>query len=148
VVVDTRGRLPFDSRLVRSAMESPVILASTDEITEERGRALSAAGVELMVCKANADGRVDIHDLLSKLGEREITSLLVEGGAQLNEELLDKRVVDKMLLFLAPLILSGPNSLPMLAGRREIRQTWKAGGCRIVGDDVMLEVYPAERGGS
>ncbi len=148
VVVDSQGRLPAGSRLVKSAGDRPVIAATTDKIPPERRRQLAAAGVEVMVCAGGAGGRVAIDDLLIKLGEREITSVMVEGGASLNEELVSGQKVDKMILFLAPVIIGGPSVLPMVAGESEIRRLWALSGCRAIKDDVMLEFYPRGKGRS
>lgn len=145
VVVDSRGRIPLDSRVVRTAGTAPVILAATEKMPAGRRRDLEAAGVEVLFCALSERGQVDIDDLLVRLGEREITSVLVEGGALLNEELLAEELADKILLFLAPVIIGGPDSVPVVAGARPIMRNWQTDQCRLIGNDVMLEVYPKRK---
>lgn len=145
IVVDSRGRLPLDSRLVRTADADKVILATTERVSKGRRREFAKTGIELIYCSATEEGQVNIDDLFKRLGERAITSVLVEGGAALNEELLSKDLVDKMVVFIAPVILGEDNSLPMVAGGQEMNRSWKLTDCRIVGRDAMLELYPAEQ---
>lgn len=146
VIVDSRGRIPLESRVVRTAGEAPVIIATTGEMSAGRRRDLEAAGVEVLICGANERGQVDLDDLLARLGERELTSVLVEGGALLNEELLAEELADKILMFMAPLIIGGPDSVPVVAGARPIMRKWQTDKCRLIGNDVMLQIYP--KGGS
>lgn len=142
VIVDSSGRLPLDSRIVGAARADRVILAATEKMPKGRRRDLAGMGVETIFCATNERGQVDINDLLGRLGDLEITSVLAEGGALLNEELLAEELADKMLLFQAPLVIGGHDSVPMVAGNRSIRQNWQPAECRLVGNDVMLEVYP------
>jgi diaminohydroxyphosphoribosylaminopyrimidine deaminase/5-amino-6-(5-phosphoribosylamino)uracil reductase len=68
---------------------------------------LRTRGVEVVCLPAYDDGRVDLEALLRYLGERGIASVLVEGGATLSATLLRRRLVDKVLFFVAPKIIGG-----------------------------------------
>ena len=68
---------------------------------------LRARGVEVVCLPAYDDGRVDLEALLRYLGERGIASVLVEGGATLSTTLLTRRLIDKVLFFVAPKIIGG-----------------------------------------
>lgn len=127
VVLDSRLRLPLDSRLVRTAHEDVVVFCSHPE--ERKQRQLEAAGVRVQQIPtagnaanagtaAGADwgGRPDPERLLTQLGEWEITSLIVEGGSVVNGMMLAMRAVDRVFLYYAPKLLGGAEGVPFAAG--------------------------------
>jgi diaminohydroxyphosphoribosylaminopyrimidine deaminase/5-amino-6-(5-phosphoribosylamino)uracil reductase len=115
VVSDTKLRLPMDSRLVKTVKDDLVIFCSFVE--EKKRRELEARGIRVeQVQHATADGRPDIRHIVEKLGEYEITSLIIEGGALVNWTALAAEVVDKVFLFYAPKILAGTGSVPFASG--------------------------------
>ena len=140
VIVDSLLRIPTDSRIVES-VQGDLLVATTSAATERRRRALERAKVAIRVFDSPT-GRVDLHALFAWLGRRDITSVMVEGGAKLNWALLEGGAVDKILLYFAPKILGGFDSLPMVggAGRRS-----RSGAIRVrnlrtspVGPDEFL----------
>ncbi len=114
-VADSRLRLPLDSRLVKSA-DGDVMVFTTGSPESRRARALRKAGVEVVRVRSRRD-RPDLGAVVEELGRREILSVLLEAGAQLNWAALETGIVDKMFLFYAPKIL-GANHLPVVGGRR------------------------------
>ena len=118
VIADSLLRIPLNSRIVESVSDD-LVIATTSAAGREKRKPL----VERCVTVQDFDspnGRVDVHALLAWLGEREITSLMIEGGAKLNWAVLEAGLVNKVLLYFAPKILGGMESLPMVggAGRR------------------------------
>ena len=104
IVVDSRGRTPEGARMLSEPGATLVAVASLDPGTRER---LAGAGAEVEVV-ANGEGRVDLAELLRRLGgDRSITSLLVEGGGTLLGSLFDLGLVDKVVAFVAPTIIGG-----------------------------------------
>jgi diaminohydroxyphosphoribosylaminopyrimidine deaminase/5-amino-6-(5-phosphoribosylamino)uracil reductase len=115
VIVDSRLRVPLHSRLVETVEDDVLILCSFAE--ENKKRTLSERGVQVEQLPASTpDGRPDIASIVRVLGEREITSLLIEGGAMVNWTALAAGVVDKVFLYYAPKILAGTGSIPFAAG--------------------------------
>jgi len=103
VVVDSHLGIPLRSKLVQSA-DNDVAVFTVQRETAPKFRALSRAGVEVIRVRP-ARGRVDLNSVLRELGRRQIMSLQVEGGAELNGALLEQRLVDKMVLFYSPRIM-------------------------------------------
>ena len=99
VVFDREARLPPGGRLARGAADAPVIVVA-ERPDPARADALRGSGVELLV----ADG---LPAALDALGARGIRSLLVEGGAGIAGALLGHRLVDRLVIFQAPIILGG-----------------------------------------
>ena len=103
VVVDSRLRLPLNSKLVRSA-EGDVLVFTAQSPDLRRARALRRVGIEVVRVRSRAN-RPDLAAVVEELGRREILSVLLEGGARLNWAALEAGIVDKMFLFYAPRIL-------------------------------------------
>lgn len=115
VISDSKLRLPLDSRVVKTAKNDVVVFCSFAE--EKKRRELEDRGIRVVQVRLGAlDGRPDIAAVIQKLGELEITSLIIEGGAFVNWTALAANVVDKVFLFYAPKILAGTGSVPFASG--------------------------------
>ena len=101
VVVDSAGRLPADAAMLATEGTTLVAVASP-----EAARAIESSGADAFVAPG-ANGRVDLPQLLAELGSRDVTSLLVEGGAALHGALFDGGHVDKVVAFVAPVVIGG-----------------------------------------
>lgn len=115
VVVDSRLRMPLDCRLAKTVRDDVVIFCSFAE--EKKKQALEARGIRVeQVAVGLGDGRPDLLRVAHRLGEMEITSLMIEGGALVNWMALASGVVDKVFLYYAPKILAGTGSVPFAGG--------------------------------
>ncbi len=115
IVADSRLRLPLESRVVQTAKDDVLVLCSFAE--EKRKGELQKHGVRVQQISALAgNGRPDMSGIVRCLGEMEITSLLIEGGAMVNWAALAAGIVDKVFLYYAPKILAGTGSVPFAAG--------------------------------
>jgi len=115
VIVDSRLRLPLDSRIVKTVKDDVLVICSFAE--ERKRQQLEEHGVRVrQVGLGSGDGRPGMDQIVACLGEMEITSLLIEGGAMVNWAALAAGVVDKVFLYYAPKILAGTGSVPFAAG--------------------------------
>jgi len=111
VIVDSRLRLPLESRLVQSGQNDILVVCSLAE--EKRKQSLREHGIRVeQIPAATADGRPNMMSLVSLLGELEMTGLLIEGGAMINWAALHSDIVDKIFFYYAPKILAGSGSVP------------------------------------
>ena len=111
VIVDSRLRLPLESRLVQSGQNDILVVCSLAE--EKRKQTLREHGIRVeQIPAATADGRPNMMSLVSLLGELEMTGLLIEGGAMINWAALHSDIVDKIFFYYAPKILAGSGSVP------------------------------------
>ena len=115
VIVDSRLTCSETAAVFGPELASGTLVATTAAADPERVMQLQARGVRVMVCSAS-EGRVDLADLLGQLGRKEIQSVLVEGGAVLNQALLDAGLVDRVMVFLAPKLLGGNDGKGMFQG--------------------------------
>lgn len=106
VVVDSRLRLPLSANLLQNRLAPPWI-ATTETADPERQKILEAAGARVLRLPANAEGQVDLGALLKRLAELGINRLMVEGGAGIITGFLSARLVDHLVLTMAPVVVGG-----------------------------------------
>ena len=108
IVVDNRLRTPLDSQVVRLAGEDGrTILAAVAGADPARSAALKARGCHILVCET-LSGRVDLSDLLQRLGTRgDMVGVLVESGGELAASLLEQNLADRWISFIAPKVVGG-----------------------------------------
>jgi diaminohydroxyphosphoribosylaminopyrimidine deaminase/5-amino-6-(5-phosphoribosylamino)uracil reductase len=109
-IVDSRLRTPLRSHLVQSARHD-LIIFTTQSPGSPKARALTRAGVAVIRVPAR-QGRADLRAVIRELGRRQVLSVLLEAGAELNGGALEAGIVDKMILFYAPKIM-GTGGVPM-----------------------------------
>jgi len=115
VILDSGLRLPLESRLVRTAQDDLLVLCSFAE--EKKKRQLLQRGVRVeQIPQPTPEGHPDLAAVVRHLGEMEITSLMIEGGAMVNWAALASRVVDKVFLYYALKILGGTGSVSFAGG--------------------------------
>jgi diaminohydroxyphosphoribosylaminopyrimidine deaminase/5-amino-6-(5-phosphoribosylamino)uracil reductase len=144
VILDSRLRLPLESRVVKTANDDVLVLCSFAE--EKRKKQLQECGIRVeQIPSANPDGRPDMAGVSKGLGQMEIASLLIEGGALVNWAALASGIVDKVFLYYSPKILAGTGSVPFAAGDG-FRQMSDAAYVRSIrlhrfGEDFAVEGY-------
>lgn len=107
VVLDSTCKLPPSSKLVQTASEVEVLLATTDRAPRDRRSALEEAGCSCLVLDADERGGVSIPALLDEFGRRRWTHLLVEGGSGVLGSFLAAGEIDAVRAYVAPLIVGG-----------------------------------------
>jgi len=115
VIMDSRLRLPLDSRLAKVVDNDVLVICSLAE--ENRKKILLEHGVRVeQLPPATPDGRPEMTAVAEMLGKLQVTSLLIEGGAMVNWASLASGIVDRVFLYYAPKILAGTGSIPFAAG--------------------------------
>ncbi|MDR5708737.1 MAG: bifunctional diaminohydroxyphosphoribosylaminopyrimidine deaminase/5-amino-6-(5-phosphoribosylamino)uracil reductase RibD [Armatimonadota bacterium] len=141
VVADSHLRTPSDARMLREG-SSPVVVAATPRARPEEAERLRRCGAEVWVCAAE-DGRVSLRDLLRRLGERGVLSVLVEGGSTLHAAVLEAGLADRIVAFIAPVLMGGREAPGPVggAGIAEITQALRLRNLTVrpVGTDLCVE---------
>jgi len=140
VIVDSYLRIPPASRVIQTAENDVLVLCSAAE--DEARRALEAKGIRVQQISSAKDGRPDFAAIVQTLGELEITSLLIEGGALVNGAALASGEVDKLFLYYAPKIF-GHGAVPFIAdetlpGKAQCVRRFEL---HRFGEDFALEGY-------
>jgi diaminohydroxyphosphoribosylaminopyrimidine deaminase / 5-amino-6-(5-phosphoribosylamino)uracil reductase len=168
VIVDSRLRMPLESRIVKTAQNDVVVFCALAEAKKKRELELRNIRVEqvplnmgdqpepvMSIAQGTAalarrripllDGRPDLRKIMERLGDMQITSLLIEGGALVNWAALASDVVDKVFLYYAPKILAGTGSVPFAAGAGFQRMSEaayvKSVSIHHFGEDFAVEGY-------
>ncbi len=120
IVVDSRAELSPKSRLVRTAREVPVLIATGPIAPQSNVDQLTAAGCEVLplpLGEGRGEGAaVSIPALLDELGRRRMTNVLVEGGSKLLGALFDAVAIDEVHVFIAPKLIGGAGAPSPIAG--------------------------------
>jgi diaminohydroxyphosphoribosylaminopyrimidine deaminase/5-amino-6-(5-phosphoribosylamino)uracil reductase len=112
VILDTHGRVPLTARVFSGEAKT---LVATVDMPKGKEEALRAKGVEILRLPER-NGVVDIQSLLFALSERNIDSVLVEGGGEVAWSFISQGLVQKIYFFYAPLILGGRDAVPAVGG--------------------------------
>lgn len=141
VVVDSNLKIPFNANVVKKE-PNKLIIATTKKANKAKIKQLQQKGVNVLIIKAKK-GMVDLQELMRELGKLEITSIMIEGGAELNAEAIRSKIVDKILFFIAPgLIGNGLGAIGDL-GIRKVDRSVKLKHLisKKVGKDILIEGY-------
>lgn len=142
VILDNQNRVPLGARVFHNSRTQRVIYVMSPEGPEEKEQVLVARGVEVIRIREKGGG-IDLRRLFRTLARMELTSILIEGGGQVNASVLEAGLVDKVVFFLAPLIIGGKEAPgPVMgAGVRRLRQALKLKNVKWtpIGSDWMVE---------
>jgi diaminohydroxyphosphoribosylaminopyrimidine deaminase/5-amino-6-(5-phosphoribosylamino)uracil reductase len=159
VILDSRLRIPLESRVVKTAREDVLVYCCFAEEKKRRELELRGVAVEQVPMRQTErdgtisfpagapaiDSRPDLDRVMADLGRREITSLIIEGGAMVNWAALAGGVVDKVFFYYAPKILAGSGSIPFAIGAGYARiseaATMKSITLHRFGADFAVEGY-------
>jgi len=142
IIADAQGRTPASARVFSTTGHT--LLAVAEDIKPAKARRLEQAGAEL-IRLPNEEGLVDLKALFKLLGQRQVTSVLAEGGGQLVGSLFDQGLVDKVVVFIAPIIIGGANARAAVAGQGvdKVSQALRLKQVRIemLDQDIMVIGY-------
>lgn len=150
VLLDSKLRVPFESQLVMSAGQWPLLVFTVYPAEKNRAdpidpllshmiehMTLENYEAEVVTVPAH-EGRTDLKAVLADLGKRQLTSLLVEGGAEVAASFIEQRLVDKATFFIAPRIIGGRDAPSGIGGS----------GCGKLDEALELEEVEVVRRGN
>lgn len=147
IIVDSNLRIPLDSKVLMCQNEAKTIIATTitDEVKIKR---ISDFGVEV-ISIPRKDGRVNLKLLMEELGKRQIDSILLEGGGTLNFSAIQDDIVDKVIFYMAPLIIGGNEAKSPVGGQgfEQLKDALRIEKLTVsqIGNDIRIEGYPERR---
>jgi 2,5-diamino-6-(ribosylamino)-4(3H)-pyrimidinone 5'-phosphate reductase len=123
VIVDSRGRLPIDSQIMRTASKIKTIVAVTDQAPKEKVHKLRDTGAQVLVISEGKKGQsatvphgVNLKELFHRLEKIGLKKILAEGGGELNWSLLHLGLVDELTVTIAPKIAGGRLATTLVEG--------------------------------
>ncbi|MFC1643593.1 bifunctional diaminohydroxyphosphoribosylaminopyrimidine deaminase/5-amino-6-(5-phosphoribosylamino)uracil reductase RibD [Chlamydiota bacterium] len=145
IVIDTRGEIPLDSKLLKRGFSCHTLVVLSEKISKKIRNDIESTGASTLIIKENR-GRIDLLGLINKLGEIGVASLLIESGGELAFSVLREKIVNKLIYFYAPIILGGKDA-PTGVDGEGISSLNNAMNVKIekvkrMGLDVMVEGIP------
>lgn len=144
IIVDSRGSIPLDARVLQCNEDTKTILATTELARKEKLTSIRAKGAEVLLTPLR-EGRVDLEFLVGALGERGIDSILLEGGSRLNYSALREGIVDKLITFIGPKIIGGDQAKTPVGGQgiAYMEEALRVENMELskFDDDLMIEAY-------
>lgn len=117
IILDSKLRIPLTCDVVKTGEKYKTwIFAAEDSRTEKEAK-LKSLGFDIIKVPQDEYGRLSLHHINEELYKREIVTLLLEGGSELNGAFLREGLVDKVMLFYAPILIGGKNALNLIGGR-------------------------------
>jgi len=145
IVVDSLLRIPLKARIFTQQSEAENIIITTTNAPVERVKELEKIGARVIFAKTMGKNMVDMKDMVVKLGQLQITSLMIEGGASINGSAIQAGIVDKVIMFIAPKIIGG-TAAPSTIGGDGVARVEDAIRLTNIktkrfGNDLMIEGY-------
>jgi len=143
IIIDGMCRTPLSARVFTEPGRTLVVIGRNIENREKE--AFERVGAELLELPSEG-GMIDLRQLFKLLGERQISSIMVEGGSGLLGSLFDQRLVDRVMVFIAPIIIGGKSAMPAVGGKGvpRIADALKLENVtyETFGQDIMISGYP------
>ncbi|MCC8169264.1 MAG: bifunctional diaminohydroxyphosphoribosylaminopyrimidine deaminase/5-amino-6-(5-phosphoribosylamino)uracil reductase RibD, partial [Oscillospiraceae bacterium] len=140
IVCDSSLRIPLDARVLKTAREIPTYIATVSE-DKKKIAAIEKTGAHIIKASAK-NNRVDLADLMNRLGSMSVDSVLIEGGGEINASALRVGIVNKVQVYIAPKIIGGDGKNAVAPiGVTLADEAVKLKNPRITrfGDDVLIE---------
>lgn len=144
IILDSRLRFPIDAELL-SHPDKKVWIATTALADPERASRLEAKGAKLIRVATNAQGQVDLEDLLQRLRALNIRSLMVEGGGRVITQFIHRQLIDQLVITVAPVVVGGIRAvgqLPSIGPHLQLqtpRYTWLGPDMIVWGSPLWLK---------
>ncbi len=141
IIFDSRLRIPLAARVLKSIETNPTVIATTNMGDSKKMEQLRAKWVEVLVLPQKRK-QVSLLRCLQELGDMGITSLMVEGGSELNASFLREGLVNQVYLYMAPALLGGQNAKGLLGGLspKYLAEKVRVSSLHIqtLGDDLLI----------
>ncbi len=141
IICDTHLRIPLDCNIVRTAKDVTTIIAASSQNKEKR-LALSELCCNTLVI-GEKNGHIDLNELMQKLSDLEIDSILLEGGGELNWSMLNAGLVNKVQAYVAPKIFGGADAKSPVSGIGvpAPSDAFMLSDAKVkhIGDDILIE---------
>ncbi|MDO4534580.1 MAG: bifunctional diaminohydroxyphosphoribosylaminopyrimidine deaminase/5-amino-6-(5-phosphoribosylamino)uracil reductase RibD [Clostridium perfringens] len=144
IVVDSTLRIPLSSNVLTDKFRDKTIIATTDYADKKKIREIENLGVKVLVVESK-EKRVNLNDLMYRLGEMNIDSIFLEGGGTLNFSALREGIIDKVQIYIAPKIIGGTLAKTPVEGEGidKLKDAFNINDLKVnfFGNDIFIEGY-------
>ncbi len=137
IIIDPNLKIPLNAKVLQVPPETILIT----RVENNKSNTIENSGVKILYFK----NKLDLNWLMERIGEKEISSALIEGGSSLNAHALEDGIVDKVVVFIAPKIIGGRESFPAVGGKsfKRLEEAYRLRDVitRQIGEDILIEGY-------
>jgi diaminohydroxyphosphoribosylaminopyrimidine deaminase/5-amino-6-(5-phosphoribosylamino)uracil reductase len=141
IILDSHLRIPPDAKVLDNQEAARTLIVTTPATPQDILARLLESGMEALVIPPDADGWVDLKELLQTLGKRGISSLLVEGGGKVITSFLRLGLADKLVVIIAPKILGKGTDAVNDLNITDLAKAYNLTFTKVYrsGEDIVLE---------
>ncbi|AIL65933.1 Riboflavin biosynthesis protein RibD [Rickettsiales bacterium Ac37b] len=111
IILDTKGKLPLSLNIFDPALPGKTILVTTNLCNQNYLKSLTQNNIETLIAETNHLNQISLPNLLDQLGALKISSLLVEGGAEVHTSFINAGLANEALIYVTPKIINHPHAL-------------------------------------
>ena len=145
IIIDSRLRFPLSAKILRTRPRGRILVFTHQSETARKAQELKKKEVEIISFRKSHSGRLDLKKVLAWLGQNEVSSVVVEGGALLLTSLLEKQLIDKIFVTFSTKLIGGVKAPTFFEGKgfSAVSQAMrlKNTNCFTIGKDLILEGY-------
>jgi len=145
IIVDSNLQIPLNAKVLKHDDGKTIVIGARRAVPlRKKIEQLQNMGAHVLTVK-NKNGKIDLRSLMKELGRLEITSVMIEGGSSVNASVLANGIADKVMIFVAPKIIGGVDSIPSIGGKSPalLRNAFNLNNLQVkkIGEDLLLEGY-------
>jgi 2,5-diamino-6-(ribosylamino)-4(3H)-pyrimidinone 5'-phosphate reductase len=114
IIIDSYGRIPLDSKILKTAATIKTIIVVTKQASKDTIEKIKKLGAHVIIARSKLINLKKLFNMLYKMGYRKI---LIEGGGELNWSCLHDGIVNELIITIAPIVLGGRNAITLVEGR-------------------------------
>ena len=145
ILLDTNLKVPLGAKIIKDQHLYPTVIFAGCKVKREKVRILKEKGVRVEVVESTST-KVNLKEVLKKLGEKNIASLLVEGGGEVIASFFENKLVDKIFVFLSPILIGGKDAPTWFEGKGfshlKCAPRIKIERLQRIEEDLLIEGYP------
>lgn len=144
IILDSNLRIPLDSKILKTAYMYETIIVTTINIDLNKKSLVEALKAKILIVDS-INGKINLNKLMIKLGSMGIDSILLEGGGEVNYSALESGIVDKIMIFMSPIIIGGKESKRFIEGSgvNLLTNSFKVSNLKTeyLGEDILITGY-------
>lgn len=145
VILDSKLKIPLSSKVLNMKAKGATLVLTTNKANRIKLKDVRKKGVEVIIVKADKQDHVDFKEVIKLLAQRQIASVLIEGGGEIAASALAAGIVDKLYYFIAPKIIGGRDSKPAIGGEsiNKLKDAYELRDLSFekIGQDFLIQGY-------
>jgi diaminohydroxyphosphoribosylaminopyrimidine deaminase / 5-amino-6-(5-phosphoribosylamino)uracil reductase len=142
IILDRRNRIPLAAKVFANSKTHRVVYVSGSKLSTKREQFLKTKNIEVLKVKTLKSG-FDLKQLMKLLAQKELNSILIEGGGEINSSALEAGIVDRVFAFISPILVGGQQAPTPIGGEgvAKITKAMRLDNMKVtlIGDDLMVE---------